>query len=133
MSTAAIFYMIPQAIAQAASTLIGNYLGDNNPTNAKLILNISLIFDFIYGLFAGAFLTLILRPYWGNIYTNNTDVFALIYRALPVMFIYLSIDSPKCITLNILRSTGRPFITGYCIIISIIYHYFIIINYYNLL
>ena len=30
---------------------------------------------------------------------------------MPVMFFYLVVDSTKCVTLNILRSTGRPQIT----------------------
>ena len=34
-----------------------------------------------------------------------------VYSAMPVMFLYLVVDSTKCVTLNILRSTGRPQIT----------------------
>lgn len=34
-----------------------------------------------------------------------------VYRAMPVMFLYVVVDSTKCVTLNILRSTGRPQIT----------------------
>ena len=30
---------------------------------------------------------------------------------MPIMFLYVFVDSTKCITLNILRSTGRPTIT----------------------
>lgn len=30
---------------------------------------------------------------------------------MPVMFFYTLVDSTKCVTINILRSTGRPQIT----------------------
>ena len=35
----------------------------------------------------------------------------VVYKAMPVLFFYLVVDSTKCITINILRSTGRPNIT----------------------
>ena len=35
----------------------------------------------------------------------------MVKQTLPVMFLYLTVDSAKCITLNVLRSTGRPLIT----------------------
>ena len=35
----------------------------------------------------------------------------VVYKAMPVLFFYLVVDSTKCITINILRSTGRPKIT----------------------
>lgn len=37
---------------------------------------------------------------------------------MPVMFFYLVVDSTKCVTLNILRSTGRPQITVYGNLVS---------------
>jgi Na+-driven multidrug efflux pump len=67
--------------------------------------------DFLYGIIGGSLLLGLLRPYWGSLYTNDHDIDALVYRTLPIMFLYLVVDSSKCITLNVLRSTGRPFIT----------------------
>jgi Na+-driven multidrug efflux pump len=60
---------------------------------------------------AGLFLLLVLRPYWGVLYTSDGDVQAMVYKTLPIMLLYITVDSTKCITLNILRSTGRPGIT----------------------
>lgn len=65
----------------------------------------------LYGLCAGALLLGGLRPYWGELYSNDPAIENLVYRTLPVMFFYLAIDSPKCVTLNVLRSTGRPVVT----------------------
>lgn len=112
MSTAGLFYMAPNAFASATSTLAGNFLGDDNPNDAKLTIYIGIFVDFLWGVTAGLFLLLILRPYWGLMYTDDRDVQEMIYDCLPIMFVYLSVDSTKCITLNVLRSTGRPSITG---------------------
>ena len=67
--------------------------------------------DFLYGIVGGSLLVGLLRPYWGALYTNDRAIDALVYDTLPIMFLYLMVDSAKCITLNVLRSTGRPFIT----------------------
>ena len=67
--------------------------------------------DFMWGLLAGLFLLFVLRPYWGIMYTDEPDVQAMIYQTLPIMLLYVTVDSTKCIVLNILRSTGRPGIT----------------------
>lgn len=44
-------------------------------------------------------------------HTHTTLSLSAVYDALPIMFIYLVVDSTKCVTLNILRSTGRPGVT----------------------
>ena len=80
--------------------------------------------DFFYGLLAGSVLLLFLRRAWGHIYSDDPAIDHLIYQTLPIMFVYLAVDSPKCITLNVLRSTGRPLITVLGNIIGL-YLYFI--------
>jgi hypothetical protein len=52
------------------------------------------------------------RPYWGSMFTLDERVRDMVYDAMPIMFFYLVVDAAKCVTLNILRSTGRPLITG---------------------
>ena len=103
--------MTPNAIAAATSTLAGNFLGENSPSNAKFIIKLGIIVDFIWGFTSGLILIYFLRPYWGKIYTDEKDVQKMIYDCLPIMLLYTTVDSTKCITLNILRSTGRPGIT----------------------
>eukprot|EP01035_Chromulina_nebulosa_P023397 gene23397-30322_t len=111
MSTAGLFYLTANAIALATSTIAGNHLGDGNPVEAAAAVQTGIFIDFLYGIIGGSLLLGLLRPYWGSLYTNDHDIDALVYRTLPIMFLYLVVDSSKCITLNVLRSTGRPFIT----------------------
>jgi MATE family multidrug resistance protein len=103
--------MAPQAIAGATATIAGNYLGENLPGEAKFIIDLGIALDFLWGLVTGLILVFLLRPYWGIMYTDEIDVQEMIYQSLPIMLLYITVDSTKCITLNILRSIGRPGIT----------------------
>jgi len=111
MSTAGLFYMFPAAISQATAILAGNYLGNNDASGCQFIVKLGLWVDFCWGLVAGSFLVFWLRPYWAFLYTNQTEVQHMIFTTLPIMLLYITVDSTKCITLNILRSTGRPGVT----------------------
>jgi MATE family multidrug resistance protein len=111
MSTAALFYQFPAAISQATAILAGNYLGNNDADGCKFIVRLGLWVDFCWGVFAGSVLVLFMRPHWAYLYTNVKEVQDMIYTTLPILWLYMTVDSTKCITLNILRSTGRPGIT----------------------
>lgn len=121
MSTCGLFYMAPQAIAGATATIAGNYLGENLPVEAKFIIDLGICVDFLWGLVSGLILIFVLRPVWGAMYTDELDVKDMIERSLPIMFLYITVDSTKCITLNILRSIGRPGVTVIGNIISCIF------------
>ena len=98
-------------MALATATLTGNALGALQPREAAQIVNVGIVLDFLYGALAGALLLFVLRPFWGSIFTVNAEVMAMTFSCMPIMFIYLFVDSTKCVTLTILRSTGRPTIT----------------------
>lgn len=53
----------------------------------------------------------IYSPLLSSQHPNPRLLYYSVYRAMPVMFLYVVVDSTKCVTLNILRSTGRPQIT----------------------
>jgi MATE family multidrug resistance protein len=110
-STASMFYLIPQAVALATATLVGNALGASNPEAAACVVRDGIFVDFLYGLISGLILFTLLRPFWGSIFTDDNDVKLLVYRTMPMMALYAVVDSTKCVTLNVLRSTGRPQIT----------------------
>ena len=111
MTTCAIIYMVPQAVADATAVLAGNYLGQNDLNQAKSIITVGMSFDMCIGIFAASMLLFVLRPYWGPIFTSDVEVQLEVYEKLPIMFVYITVDSMKCIALNVLRSTGRPQVT----------------------
>jgi len=111
MSTAGFFYMCPAAISTASAVLVGNRLGDNDAEGAKFFMKLGLWLDFAWGICAGGVLVLVLRPYWAFLYTSDVAIQDVVVTTLPIMMLYITVDSTKCITLNILRSTGRPGVT----------------------
>ena len=90
---------------------MGNALGSRQPDEAAKLVFIGINLDFLYGLFGGFMLLYVLRSSWCSLFTKDIEARNLAYDAMPVMFLYLVVDSTKCVTLNILRSTGRPSIT----------------------
>jgi len=110
MQTAAILYMTPLAIASATSICVGNYVGAKEYKCAKEMVSLGMWIDVFLGFLAGFFL-LALRDYWGNFFSNDSEVIGLVKKYMPIMLLYCVVDASKCITLNVLRSTGRPQIT----------------------
>ena len=111
MMTCSIIYMVPLAISDATAVIAGNYLGNGDSKEARSVISLGLWYDMTIGLLAAVLLLFVLRPYWGGFYTSDKEVQREVYEKMPIMFVYITVDSMKCITLNVLRSTGRPHIT----------------------
>ncbi len=75
------------------------------------MVRLGLVVDLVWGVAVGALLVTVLRPVWGSVFSRDRAVQQLVFSALPIMFFYLSVDSTKCIALNVLRSCGRPQVT----------------------
>jgi hypothetical protein len=111
MNTASLAYNGPLAIADATSVLAGNYLGNNQPSDASSMVLIGVVIDSFLGLITGSILLFFLRSSWGSIFTSDADVIEAVHRYMPILFLYMFVDSVKCVTCNVLRSTGRPTVT----------------------
>ena len=110
MQTAGILYMTPLAVASATSICVGNYIGAKEYKCAKEMVTLGMWIDVLLGLLAGLFL-LALRDFWGGFFSSDAEVIGLVKKYMPIMLLYCVVDASKCITLNVLRSTGRPQIT----------------------
>lgn len=113
MNTASLAYNGPMAIADATSVLTGNYLGKNQPSDASSMVLLGVTVDSFLGLITGGILLLFLRSYWGYLFTSDIEVIRAVHQFMPILFLYMFVDSIKCVTCNVLRSTGRPGITTY--------------------
>eukprot|EP01036_Dinobryon_divergens_P051000 gene51000-68267_t len=100
-------YMAPQAIALSTATLAGNLLGSGCHIDARNVIHLGISLIFIMGLF-WAILMYKLGTIWCQIYTTDAAVLSLMGTVMPIFSIYLLVDSSKCATTIILRSTGRP-------------------------
>jgi hypothetical protein len=111
MNTASLAYNGPLSIAEATSVLTGNFLGKNQPSEAASMVLLGVMIDCVLGLLTGGILLGFLRSSWGQLFTTDLEVIEAVSDAMPVFFIYLVVDSIKCVTCNVLRSTGRPAVT----------------------
>lgn len=85
--------------------MVGNFLGEGNFQSAKEVVNLGILVDFSWG-FGVGFLLYLYRHWWVMLFTKDEGVIGLSDSTMPIMFIYIIVDAMKCITLNLLRSTG---------------------------
>jgi Na+-driven multidrug efflux pump len=57
-----LFYMIPQAVANATAILAGNYMGARQGKDAEAVVSLGFMVCFSYGILAGAVLLFVFRP-----------------------------------------------------------------------
>lgn len=99
-------------------TVVGNFLGEGNCQDAKNVVNLGIMLDFSWG-FGVGFLLYTFRHWWVMLFTKDAAVIALSDHTMPIMFIYIIVDAMKCITLNLLRSTGN--VNLLCVLLLLIY------------
>lgn len=113
MTTCSLFYMVPQSVAEATAVLGGNFLGNMKPEKAKAIIRLGICYDACVGFVSGGVLLFVLKPHWGPLFSSSVDVQQHIEASLPIMLVYISADSIKCVSSTIVRSIGKPYITIY--------------------
>ena len=113
MTTCSLFYMVPQSVAEATAVLGGNFLGNMKPEKAKAIIRLGICYDACVGFVSGCVLLFVLKPHWGPLFSSSLDVQQHIEASLPIMLVYISADSIKCVSSTIVRSIGKPYITIY--------------------
>ena len=113
MSTSGLLYMIPLSVSSATTTIAGHMIGSGRHDGARTILCIGVAIDFVYGALAASLLMFVLRDRWAGVFTQDPPTQRLIFEVMPMMGLYTVVDATKCITLNILRSGGKPQITVY--------------------
>jgi len=125
--------MCPQAIAIATAVQAGTVIGSGNADEARKVVLLGVILDTIWGLFAGFLLLFVLREYWGPLFTKDEATQNMVFACMPIMTLYVATDATKCITLNVLRSSGMPSVTffvnvGVCLCILLPLGYYLSIT-----
>jgi len=112
-SIAGLTYQVPQAVAFSTAILTGQQLGAGRPVHAQLFVSLGVAVDCCYGLSLGLCILLssAVRRGVSEAFTADPEVRSLTYFCLPVMALYIFVDATKCITVNCLRSIGRPKLT----------------------
>uniref|UniRef100_A0ACD5XN93 Uncharacterized protein n=1 Tax=Avena sativa TaxID=4498 RepID=A0ACD5XN93_AVESA len=83
LNTSDLMYMVPYGLCTAISTRVSNELGAGKPQAAKLATRIVICMAISEGLLIAVTMVL-LRSFWGYMYSNEEEVVAYIARMIPV-------------------------------------------------
>jgi len=104
----ALFYALPNGVAQAAATLGSNALGGGDASTAKRLVPLAYIMCIVCGVLQGGIL-LCNRSRMGRLFSLDADVVSMTSKLAPIFCIGYEIsDVWKCAGMLYLRETGRP-------------------------
>jgi len=106
LTFAALSFMMPLGISQAAATRVGNLLGAGEPERAQRAAWLALAMGaFLMGVAALAFITL--RRQLPRVLTDELDVIALSALVFPIAAAFQIFDGVQVVGCGILRGMGR--------------------------
>lgn len=114
-----LLFQIPMSFGLAASTRVGNLIGEKAEESLKIATRTCLYASGITALSNFSFMFLS-RYHLGAWFSNDQDVVALVAAALPFAAGFQLSDSLNCVTGGILRGQGRQFIGS---ILNLVFYY----------
>jgi MATE family multidrug resistance protein len=104
----ALFYALPNGVAQAAATLGSNALGAGDAATAQQLVPLAYACCMVCGILQGG-LALSNRSRMGALFSNDPHVIRMTSEAAPIFCVVYEIaDVWKCAGMLYLRETGRP-------------------------
>lgn len=103
----AVFSMLPWAIGSSVSTRVGNELGANHPSMARLASIVSLVCSFATS-FLGLASFVALRQTWGLMFTRDRHVLTQVSVTLPVCGFAQFGSCLQTASCGVLRGCARP-------------------------
>lgn len=94
MSAGYYLYMLPSAVATAAMTRVGNFLGAGDALGARRAAIVSGVASLVTGGFAGILLT-VFGEYWPFVYTNDLKIAHVVIQVRLHQHSYVSIVDRK--------------------------------------
>lgn len=107
IQTTSLLYIIPSSLSFSVSTRVGNKIGAQKPSKAKLSAIMGIFCSFICGLLALIF-SLMVRNIWASMFTKDKDIIALTSLVLPIIGLCELGNCPQTTGCGVLRGTARP-------------------------
>jgi MATE family multidrug resistance protein len=101
-----LFVSFPFAIGNAASILVGTFIGEAKPIEAKKSFRVSLFFSYITQLIVISLL-LCWRIELGKLFSNDDEVSNVVSRLIPIMCVFLINDASVATSGGVFRGLGR--------------------------
>jgi MATE family multidrug resistance protein len=106
LNLAALSFMLPLGISQAAVTRVGNLLGRRDPLGARRAAWVAVAMGAgVMTLSAAAFV--LLREFLPALYTQSPDVIVLAAAILPIAAVFQVFDGTQVVGCGVLRGMGR--------------------------
>uniref|UniRef100_A0ACD5WKN5 Uncharacterized protein n=1 Tax=Avena sativa TaxID=4498 RepID=A0ACD5WKN5_AVESA len=106
LNTGALMFMVPAGLCTAISTRVSNELGAGKPQAAKLATRLVVCMALCGGMVISVTMIL-LRGFWGYLYSNEEEVVAYIARMIPVLAISFFIDGIHTSLSGVLTGCGE--------------------------
>ncbi|KAG0491488.1 hypothetical protein HPP92_004886 [Vanilla planifolia] len=105
LNTMWMVYMIPTGLSSAVSIRVSNELGAGNSQAAKLSVRAVFIMVIIEGLIVAS-LTLMVRDFWGYLFSNEEEVIWYISAMMPILATSNFMDGVQCALSGAARGCG---------------------------
>jgi MATE family multidrug resistance protein len=105
-NTSAIAYMFPLGVSVAASTRVGNAMGDGSPVKARNTAYTSIIIGLIIG-FGNSLVLYAAKERWGYIFSDNKELVAIVAELLPLLAFFQLSDAANATGRGVLVGCGR--------------------------
>ncbi|KAJ1295608.1 hypothetical protein BS78_01G235900 [Paspalum vaginatum] len=106
LNTGALLFMVPSGLSTAISTRVSNELGAGQAEAAKLATRVVMCIALSAGLLLGSAMIL-LRNFWGHMYSNEPEVVTYIARMIPVLAISFFTDGLHSSLSGVLTGCGE--------------------------
>ncbi|XP_028806272.1 protein DETOXIFICATION 49-like [Neltuma alba] len=107
IQTTSLLYIFPSSISFSVSTRVGNKVGAQESTKAKLSAIAGLSCSFVLGLSALAF-SVMVRNVWASMFTRDKEIITLTSMVLPIIGLCELGNCPQTTGCGVLRGTARP-------------------------
>uniref|UniRef100_A0ACD5XIM7 Uncharacterized protein n=1 Tax=Avena sativa TaxID=4498 RepID=A0ACD5XIM7_AVESA len=106
LNTGSLMFMVPSGLYTAISTRVSNELGAGKPQAAKLATRLVICMALSEGLVISIAMIL-LRKFWGYLYSNEEEVVTYIARMMPVLAMSFFIDGIHTSLSGVLTGCGE--------------------------
>ncbi|XP_044468969.1 protein DETOXIFICATION 49-like [Mangifera indica] len=107
IQTTSLIYIFPSSLSFSVSTRVGNELGANQPSKARLAAIVGLCGGFMLG-FSALVFAVTVRNIWASMFTQDKEIIALTSLVLPIIGLCELGNCPQTTGCGVLRGTARP-------------------------
>ncbi|KAK7363987.1 hypothetical protein VNO80_12288 [Phaseolus coccineus] len=107
IQTTSLIYVFPSSLGLAVSTRVGNELGANRATRARMSAVVAVFFAAVMGFSAVVFASA-MRRQWGRMFTLDEGILRLTAAALPILGLCELGNCPQTVGCGVVRGTARP-------------------------